>query len=57
MLGLILIALQRDLAEKGVRIQTVLPAGTIAEFWEAARKELTPKFANPKPAPRYGISS
>lgn len=97
--------LQRDLAAKGVRIQSVLPAGTITEFWdvagyskqkesprmmtaddlvdaalagldqgelvtiptlqdgqdwlrwEAARRELTPKFSNPKPAPRYGITS
>lgn len=97
--------LQRDLAQKGVRIQTVLPAGTITEFWDAAgyskqkespsmmtaedlvdaalagldqgelvtiptlqneddwlrwetaRRELTPKFSNPKPAPRYGIAS
>ncbi|WAR46096.1 SDR family NAD(P)-dependent oxidoreductase [Methylomonas rapida] len=97
-------ALQRDLADKGVRVQTVLPGGTITEFWdvagyakqnespimmtagdlvdaalvgleqgelvtipsmqdendwlrwEAARRELTPKFANPKPAPRYAVS-
>lgn len=97
--------LQRDLADKGVRIQSVLPAGTITEFWdvaghskqkesprmmtaddlvdaalagldqgelvtiptlqdgddwlrwEAARRELMPKFSNPKPAPRYGITS
>jgi uncharacterized protein len=97
--------LQRDLAGKGVRIQSVLPAGTITEFWdvagyskqkeapsmmtaddlvdaalagldqgelvtiptlqdgddwlrwEATRHELTPKFSNPKPAPRYGIKS
>jgi len=95
--------LQRDLADKGVRIQSVLPAGTITEFWdvagyskqkesprmmtaddlvdaalagldqgelvtiptlqdgddwlrwEASRRELTPKFSNPKPAPRYDI--
>jgi short-subunit dehydrogenase len=97
--------LQRDLADKGVRIQSVLPAGTITEFWdvagyskqkesprmmtaddlvdaalagldqgelvtiptlqdgddwlrwEASRRELTPKFSNPKPAPRYDIKS
>tara|TARA_R110000787_G_C13440792_1_gene446368 strand:- start:5113 stop:5922 length:810 start_codon:yes stop_codon:yes gene_type:complete len=96
--------LQRDLADKGVRVQTVLPGGTITEFWdvagyakqkespkmmtaedlvdaalvgldqgelvtiptlqdgedwtrwEAARRELTPKFANPEPAPRYGLA-
>ncbi|WP_144110449.1 SDR family NAD(P)-dependent oxidoreductase [Paraburkholderia sp. BCC1886] len=93
--------LQRDLADKGVRIQTVLPAATATEFWdvagyaqqkeaastmtaedlvdsalagldqgelvtiptlqdgddwtrwEAARRALTPKFANANPAPRY----
>ncbi len=28
--------LQRDLAEKGVRIQTVLPAATATEFWDVA---------------------
>ena len=98
-------ALQRDLADKGVRIQTVLPAATATEFWdvagyakqkeaastmtaedlvdaalagldqgelvtiptlqdgddwtrwEAGRRALAPKFANAKPAPRYGISS
>ena len=97
--------LQRDLADKGVRVQTVLPGGTITEFWdvagyakqkespkmmtaedlvdaalagldqgelvtiptlqdgedwarwEAARRELTPKFANPEPAPRYGLAT
>lgn len=97
-------ALQRDLADKGVRVQTVLPGGTITEFWdvagyakqkespktmtpedlvdaalagldqgetvtiptlqdendwlswEATRRGLTPKLANPKPAPRYGLA-
>lgn len=97
--------LQRDLADKGVRVQTVLPAATATEFWdvagyakqkeaastmtaedlvdaalagldqgelvtiptlqdgndwttwEADRRALTPKFANAKPAPRYGIVS
>jgi short-subunit dehydrogenase len=29
-------ALQRDLAEKGVRIQTVLPASTATDFWDVA---------------------
>lgn len=29
-------ALQRDLAGKGVRIQTVLPAATATEFWDVA---------------------
>ncbi|BDU18952.1 SDR family oxidoreductase [Dyella sp. GSA-30] len=29
-------ALQRDLANKGVRIQTVLPAATATEFWDVA---------------------
>jgi uncharacterized protein len=29
-------ALQRDLADKGVRIQTVLPAATATEFWAVA---------------------
>jgi short-subunit dehydrogenase len=29
-------ALQRDLADKGVRIQTVMPAATATEFWEVA---------------------
>lgn len=28
--------LQRDLADKGVRIQTVLPAATATEFWDVA---------------------
>ncbi len=96
-------ALQRDLADKGVRIQTVLPAATATAFWdvagyakqkeaastmtaedlvdaalaglaqgelvtiptlhndddwakwEAERRTLAPKFANARPAPRYGI--
>lgn len=29
-------ALQRDLADKGVRIQTVLPAATATDFWDVA---------------------
>jgi short-subunit dehydrogenase len=29
-------SLQKDLADKGVRIQTVLPAATATEFWDAA---------------------
>jgi short-subunit dehydrogenase len=29
-------ALQRDLADKGVRIQSVLPAATATEFWDVA---------------------
>ncbi|HDR9770655.1 TPA: SDR family oxidoreductase [Burkholderia cepacia ATCC 25416] len=93
--------LQRDLADKGVRVQTVLPAATATEFWDvagyakqkeaastmtaddlvdaalagldqgelvtiptlhdgdgwtqwdAARRALTPQFANAKPAARY----
>jgi short-subunit dehydrogenase len=97
--------LQRDLADKGVRIQTVLPAATATEFWdvagyaavkqsattmsaedlvdaalagldqgelvtiptlhddqdwaswEAARRAMTPKFSNAKPAPRYALSA
>ncbi|WP_395698615.1 SDR family NAD(P)-dependent oxidoreductase [Methylocella sp.] len=97
--------LQKELADTGVRVQTVLPAATSTEFWdvagyaaqkdnastmsaidlvdaalvgldqgelvtiptlqdgadwdnwEAARRALTPKFANAKPAPRYGIKS
>jgi uncharacterized protein len=94
-------SLQKDLAEKGVRIQTVLPGATATEFWDVAgyapqktseitmraedlvdaalvgldagelvtipglheteawtrweqgRREMGPKFRNPKPAPRY----
>ena len=96
-------SLQKDLADKGVRIQTVLPGATATEFWdvagyppqktseitmsaedcvdaalagldagelvtipglhegelwtrwEADRKEISPKFRNAKPAPRYGV--
>src|SRR5689334_25380497 len=29
-------ALQRDLAGKGVRVQTVLPAATATDFWDVA---------------------
>jgi short-subunit dehydrogenase len=29
-------SLQKDLAEKGLRIQTVLPAATATEFWDIA---------------------
>ena len=29
-------SLQKDLAEKGVRIQTVLPGATATEFWDIA---------------------
>jgi short-subunit dehydrogenase len=98
-------SLQKDLADKGVRIQTVLPGATATEFWdvagyppqrtseitmsaedcvdaalagldagelvtipglhegelwtrwEAERKEISPKFRNSKPAPRYGVES
>ncbi|MEJ0051780.1 MAG: SDR family oxidoreductase [Methylovirgula sp.] len=94
-------SLQKDLAEKGVRVQTVLPGATATEFWdvagyapqktseitmsaedcvdaalagldageqvtipglhegelwtrwEAERRELSTKFGNAKPAPRY----
>jgi short-subunit dehydrogenase len=97
-------SLQKDLAEKGLRIQTVLPAATATEFWDVAgyapqktsettmraedlvdaalagfdagelvtipalhegeawtrwereRREMSPKFRNPKPAPRYRIA-
>ncbi|RBB39700.1 SDR family oxidoreductase [Burkholderia reimsis] len=97
--------LQRDLADKGVRVQTVLPAATATEFWdvagyakqkeaastmsaddlvdaalagldqgelvtiptlhdadgwtqwEAARRALTPQFANAKAAPRYAADA
>ena len=96
-------SLQKDLAEKGVRVQTVLPGATATEFWdvagyppqktsevtmsaedcvdaalagldagelvtipglheealwtrwEADRREISPKFRNAKPAPRYGV--
>jgi short-subunit dehydrogenase len=98
-------SLQKDLAEKGVRVQTVLPGATATEFWdiagyppqktseitmsaadcvdaalagldagelvtipglhqeelwtrwEADRREISPKFRNAKPAPRYGVGS
>jgi uncharacterized protein len=97
-------SLQKDLADKGVRVQTVLPGATATEFWdiagyapqktseitmsaedcvdaalagldagelvtipglhegelwtrwEADRKEISPKFRNRKPAPRYAIA-
>jgi uncharacterized protein len=97
-------SLQKDLAEKGVRVQTVLPGATATEFWDIAgyapqktseitmrpddlvdaalagldagetvtipglhegdawtrweqeRRDLSPKFRNPKPAPRYRLS-
>jgi len=96
-------SLQKDLSDKGVRVQTVLPGATATEFWdiagyppqktaditmsaedcvdaalagldagelvtipglhegalwtrwEADRREISPKFRNAKPAPRYGI--
>lgn len=98
-------SLQKDLADKGVSIQTVLPGATATEFWdiagyppqktaeitmsaedlvdaalsgldagelvtipglnegelwtrwEADRRDLAPKFANAKPAPRYAVAS
>ena len=98
-------SLQKDLAEKGVRVQSVLPGATATEFWdiagyapqktspitmsaedavdaalagldkgelvtipglhdaeawerwEADRRELSKKFGNAKPAPRYGVKS
>ena len=98
-------SLQRDLADKGVRVQTVLPGATATEFWdiagyaaqktspitmsaedavdaaltgldrgelvtipglhegeawerwEADRRELSKKFGNAMPAPRYGVKS
>lgn len=98
-------SLQKDLADKGVRVQTVLPGATATEFWdvagyaaqktspitmsaedavdaalagldngelvtipglhegdawtdwEAARRELSKKFGNAKPAPRYEVKS
>jgi uncharacterized protein len=97
-------SLQKDLAEKGVRVQTVLPGATATEFWDVAgyapqkssevtmqaedlvdaalagldagetvtipglhdgeawtqweqeRRDLAPKFRNPKPAPRYHVA-
>lgn len=97
-------SLQKDLAEKGVRIQTVLPGATATDFWDVAgyppqktaeitmraedlvdaalagfdagelvtipglheaeawtqwereRREMAPKFRNPKPALRYQIA-
>lgn len=97
-------SLQKDLADKGVRVQTVLPGATATEFWdiagyppqktseitmsaedcvdaalagldagelvtipglhegelwtrwEADRREISPKFRNAKPAPRYRIA-
>lgn len=97
-------SLQKDLADKGVRVQTVLPGATATEFWdvagyppqktseitmsaedcvdaalagldagelvtipglhdeqlwarwEADRREISPKFRNAKPAPRYAVS-
>jgi len=97
-------SLQKDLAERGVRIQTVLPGATATEFWDVAgyapqktaettmqaddlvdaaligldagelvtipglheteawtrweqgRREMAPKFRNPKPAPRYHVA-
>ena len=98
-------SLQKDLADTGVRVQTVLPGATATEFWdiagyapqktspltmsaehavdaalagldkgervtipglhegeawerwEADRRELSKKFGNAKPAPRYGVKS
>lgn len=97
-------SLQKDLAERGVRVQTVLPGATATEFWDIAgyapqktseitmraedlvdaalagldagetvtipglhegeawtrweqeRRDLSPKFRNPKPAPRYHVA-
>jgi len=99
------ISAQKDLSEKGVRVQTVLPGATATEFWDIAgyppqktseitmsaedcvdaalaaldggelvtipglhdeapwtrwetdRREISPKFRNAKPAPRYGVGS
>ena len=96
---------QKELADKGVRVQTVLPGATATEFWdiagypprktseitmstedcvdaalagldageqvtipglhegerwtrwEADRREISPKFRNAEPAPRYGVES
>src|ERR1700744_1913699 len=98
-------SLQKDLADKGVRVQTVLPGATATEFWdiagyapqktseitmsaedcvdaalagldagelvtipglheaelwkswEAERRELSAKFRNAKPAPRYAATA
>ncbi|HML91098.1 SDR family oxidoreductase [Methyloceanibacter sp.] len=98
-------SLQKDLADTGVRVQTVLPGATATEFWdvagysaqktspitmsaedavdaalaglnsgevvtipglhegdawnrwEADRRELSKKFGNAKPAPRYGVAA
>jgi len=98
-------SLQKDLADKGVRVQSVLPGATATEFWdiagyppqktaeitmsaedcvdaalagldagelvtipglhegelwtqwEAARKDISPKFRNAKPAPRYKVGA
>jgi uncharacterized protein len=98
-------SLQKDLAEKGVRVQTVLPGATATEFWDVAgyapqktseitmsaedcvdaalagldagelvtvpglhegelwtgwetkRRELSAKFGNAKPAPRYAAAA
>ncbi len=97
-------SLQKDLADKGVRVQTVLPGATATDFWdvagyppqktsaitmsaedlvdaalagldagefvtipglqdgelwtrwEAARRDLSPKFNNAKPASRYAVA-
>jgi short-subunit dehydrogenase len=97
-------SLQKDLADKGIRVQTVLPGATTTEFWDIAgyapqksseitmqaedlvdaalagldagelvtipglhegeawtrweqeRRDLSPKFSNPKPAPRYHVA-
>jgi short-subunit dehydrogenase len=98
-------SLQHELADKGLRIQTVLPGATATEFWdiagfphanmpkeivmspddvvdaalagldqgetvtipglqdgadwtsfEAARREISKKFGQSKPAPRYGVT-
>ena len=40
-------SLQKDLAEKGVRIQTVLPAATATEFWDVAG--YAPQKRRPRP--------
>jgi uncharacterized protein len=96
---------QKDLADKGVRVQTVLPGATATEFWDIAgyppqktsevtmsaedcvdaalagldagelvtipglhevelwarwetdRRDISPKFRNAKPAPRYRVGS